>query len=106
MQSGCFDMCFVVAYVPPRPQLARHQRHYENSVTALSQWLRGVINVLPARCTPMGGFDLNDGLGCSSELSAEILPSENAIGPVGATEEHIAGSSMREFFDGATPIRS
>jgi len=63
LRSGMCDLQVICGYYPPRPLAARLMPAYEKTVGAIDRWIRAVLSATPARCTPLLGVDLNDGLG-------------------------------------------
>lgn len=57
------DFCPIAAYYPPVPWDAKLHAQYRATCTEVTKWIAGVLDRLPAGCTPILYTDLNDGMG-------------------------------------------
>eukprot|EP00971_Amphidinium_carterae_P047479 935319-Amphidinium_carterae.1 len=80
---GRFDICVICMYCPP-PQSDPDGQVRDG----LLRWLRGLLNILPARCTPVCMFDANLHVGLERVHNDWLLATgAGVVGPYGAERQ-------------------
>eukprot|EP00959_Pyramimonas_sp_CCMP1952_P282736 5909563-Pyramimonas_sp.AAC.1 len=100
MKSDTMDILFVSMHFPVHSGARAGRAEQNRIVTRTLSWLRTLLRAVGARCTPIIGMDLNDGLGHARDFAfeGELIPVEEeeeefvTAGPFDRDTEGVAGA--------------